>query len=227
MGRAGLKRHLEASLASEPVDAAPNEIARLPGHAVRRQLLRLVCRPEGLRRWRAVTALGRAVDDLADDDFEAAREFVRRLLWGLNEESGTVGFGLPESLGEILAVNERLAAEYLPLFLSYLGPGENFLEFEPLQRGVLWGLGRLVRARPGLIDREDVTRRVAPLLSSPDPEVRGLAVWALGALAPGTALGARQALAGDQAPVSLYDGRRLIQTTVGDLARGASAGSPD
>jgi len=218
---------VEALLASEDVDAALNEIARLPGQAVRRHLLRLVCRPEGLRRWRAVTALGRAVDDLAGEDFEAAREFVRRLLWGLNEESGTVGFGLPESLGEILAVNEGLAAEYLPLFLSYLGPGENFLEFEPLQRGVLWGLGRLVRARPGLIDREDVARRVVPLLSGPDPGVRGLAAWALGALAPEVAPSALQALADDESPVSLYDGRRLIQTTVGDLARDASPGSTD
>lgn len=220
-GRAELKRQLETLLAAEDFAAAWEEIGRLPPQAVRRQLLRLACRPEGLLRWRAIVALGRAVNDLAGRDLEAAREFVRRLLWGLNEESGAVGFGLPESLAEIMAVNDTLAAEYLPLFLSYLGPGENFLEFEPLQRGVLWGLGRLARRRPEGPIAVDLAPQLESFLASPDAQVRGLAAWAWTSLGrPSLFL---QNLTDDPAEVWVYEHPSLTRTTVGALAKQALA----
>ncbi len=227
MGRADLKQRLETWLAGQDLEAACSEIFGLPPRAALRELRRMAGRPEGILRWRAVLAAGRVAARLAAEDAEAAREFIRRLLWGLNEEAGAIGWGLPEIFGEILAADQVLADEYLPLFLSYLGPDDNYLEFTPLQQGLLWGLGRLIRARPDLVDSRDLARRVTPFLSSPDPGVRGLAAWALAPLAPEAATATLEALTRDEAPVTLFDGRRLIQTTVADLARGALAGSQD
>jgi hypothetical protein len=227
VGRTDLKQRLETWLAGEDFEAACSRISDLPPRAALRELRRIAGRPEGLLRWRAVVAAGRVVARLAAEDAEAAREFIRRLRWGLNEEAGGIGWGLPEIFGEILAADGRLAAEYLPLYLSYLGPDDNFLEFPPLQQGLLWGLGRLVRSRAGLLDPQDLSRRVAPFLASPDPAVRGLAAWALSPLGPGTAVDSLRRLTDDVSPLTLFDGRRLIETTVADLARGALAGFPE
>jgi hypothetical protein len=213
VGRTDLKQRLETWLAGEDFEAACSRISDLPPRAALRELRRIAGRPEGLLRWRAVVAAGRVVARLAAEDAEAAREFIRRLLWGLNEEAGGIGWGLPEIFGEILAADGRLAAEYLPLYLSYLGPDDNFLEFPPLQQGLLWGLGRLVRSRAGLLDPQDRSRRVAP--------------WALSPLGPGTAVDSLRRLTDDVSPLTLFDGRRLIETTVADLARGALAGFPE
>jgi hypothetical protein len=223
MARADLKQRLEKLLQGGDLEAAWADISALPRRAALRELQRLANRPPGLLRWRAVLVAGRLAARLAAEDAEAAREFIRRLLWGLNEESGAIGWGLPEIFGEILAADQALAGEYLPLFLSYLGPDDNYLEFTPLQQGLLWGLGRLTRARPQLFDQEDLARRLIPFLASPDPGVRGLAAWALGPLDPGEARGVLESLSHDPAPVSLFDGRELIQTTVKDLARRTEA----
>jgi len=40
---------------------------------------------------------------------------MRRLMWNLNDESGGIGWGNPEAMGEILACHEALANEYAPI----------------------------------------------------------------------------------------------------------------
>ena len=50
-------------------------------------------------RWRAVTALGLVAAAMAEADMESARIVMRRFLWHMNEESGNLGWGIPESMG--------------------------------------------------------------------------------------------------------------------------------
>ena len=63
-------------------------------------------------KWNAVMAMGAVVSLLAEEDMEAARTIIRRLMWNLNDESGGIGWGSPEAMGEILANKDGLADEY-------------------------------------------------------------------------------------------------------------------
>ena len=53
-------------------------------------------------QWRAVEAIGRVAGVQAETDLEPVRDFVRRLLWLMNDESGGLGWHAPEAIGEIL-----------------------------------------------------------------------------------------------------------------------------
>ncbi len=116
-------------------------------------LLALLARPE--KREKAALGLGSVVAALAEKDPEAARVVMRRLMWSLNEESGNLGWGVPEAMGCILARSPLLAGEYVRVFFSYVhdtGRGEdNYLDYAPLRAGVFWGAARLAEARPDLM----------------------------------------------------------------------------
>ena len=113
---------------------------------------------------------------------EQARIIMRRFLWMLNDESGGIGWGVPEAMGEVMATNSRLAHEYSHMLVSYTlddGPelfqDGNFLEMTPLQQGVLWGLLRLAAAHKDLLLKRGVTQNLGYYLDSEDGHVRGLA----------------------------------------------------
>ena len=79
------------------------------------------------RRWRAIRALGWTVTArMYDREPEQARQVVRQLIWNLNEESGGIGWGMPEAFGEILAQQVDLAREYACLLACYLVEDESF-----------------------------------------------------------------------------------------------------
>lgn len=118
-------------------------LRKAPIHRAFRTLLSALCSKDEEIKWHAVTVTGILVADLAQKDMEGARSILRRMIWWLNEESGGIGWGIPEAMGEILARNDTLAGEFAPILVSYVQPEGNFLEFELLQRGVLWGIGRL------------------------------------------------------------------------------------
>ncbi|WP_034622346.1 DVU0298 family protein [Desulfovermiculus halophilus] len=104
--------------------------------------------------WRAVTCMGGAVLSLAHSGLEPARVVMRRLMWSLNDESGGIGWGAPEAMGEIMARHSGLAAEYGSILCSYVVPSEgpdNYLEYAPLRLGAYWGIARLAQARPGYV----------------------------------------------------------------------------
>jgi len=52
-------------------------------------------------------------------------------------------------MGEILAAHNGLAQEYAHILLSYAREEGNYLELEALQRGLLWGIGRLAEKTSG------------------------------------------------------------------------------
>ncbi len=135
-----------------------------------------------LARCRAVRGLGLTVSALARKDLDAAREIMRRLMWSLNDESGGIGWGAPEAMGEIMAENENLALEYHRILVSYIDEHGNPLENDLLERGVMWGICRLAQKRPRLL--LDWTGPIVAQLKSCDPVKRALALKTLLWLAP-------------------------------------------
>lgn len=170
-----------------------------------------------LIRWRAVTAMGIVVSGMADfGNMESARIVMRRLMWNLNDESGGIGWGSPEAMGEILVRNDALAQEYHLILTSYANEQGNFLEHEVLQRGVLWGIGRLANARPDLINY--CVPHLTPFLTSPDPIHRGLAAWACKALNHPESNIILKQLENDNTIIKIFLNQELVEKTVSSLA---------
>ena len=123
-------------------------------------------------KWRAVIALGQLADQMFSEDPEGVRKVIRQLIWNLNDESGGIGWGMPEALGEILAVVPALREGYSGLLAAYLVEGGCRLENEQLQKGVIWGLGRLKFLDRALKDK--VIPFLLQALKNPDPSTQGM-----------------------------------------------------
>lgn len=195
------------------------QLSRLPCRQVTNALFLSLCSLDETVKWRAVTAFGVVVSKLAETDPEAARVIMRRFMWNLNDESGGIGWGSPEAMAEIMALNSKLADEYACILVSYIRPDCNWLEHEILQRGVLWAIGRLAHSRPALV--ADAAPFVMPFMKSRDPIHRGLAAWATGAFSDPAARPLLQELVEDPADLPIYLDGRLVHKTVGELARKA------
>lgn len=211
-----IKKKILQHLQHEPFDKELEEICRLPLKQTVSPLFSFLCSIDEQIKWRAVTALGKVVSDLAASDLESARVVMRRFIWNLNDESGGIGWGCPESMAEVMAQNARLAEEYGCILISYIQPACNYLEHEILQRGVLWGVGRLAHSRP------QYTRTVGgyliPYMESNDPILRGLAAWAAGPAEDAETIPRLKNLEDDPARLMLYRDGKFEQYTVGQLA---------
>ncbi|CAN2049389.1 HEAT repeat domain-containing protein [Candidatus Magnetomoraceae bacterium gMMP-13] len=173
-----LKKKIKELLGRDDFDNALEIICSFPARQVVNPLFSFFYSKDELTKWRSITAMGAVVSKLADKNMESARIIMRRLMWNLNDESGGIGWGSPEAMGEIMARHGSLAKEYHKILISYIMPDGNFIEHEMLQRGVLWGIGRLAHARPDLI--KNSVDLLIPYMKSPDSELRGLAVWTAG-----------------------------------------------
>lgn len=198
----------------------------LPPRKTLGPLFSLLLAPEPLLKWRAVSAFGVIVAKLAEQDLESARVVMRRLMWNLNEESGAIGWGAPESMGESLARCPRLAVEFNRILISYAqepasGDG-NYLDHEPLRRGVYWGMARLAEKQPDLVQRGRST--FLELLRDEDAEKRALGLWGLCSVGSGQEnASAVRSLIDDGNVVVLYRNDQLREYLVSDLAREALA----
>jgi hypothetical protein len=224
IGGRELKRIIAGLLVADSFPASLDAVRRLPIRQVVNPLFGFFCDADPLRRWRAVTAMGLAVSRLASEDIESARVVLRRFIWNLNEESGGIGWGCPEAMGECLARSDRLADEYGCILWSYLHPQRNFIEHPALQEGVLWGAGRLAHARPG--QPSDGAELLGPFLASPVPALRGLAAWACGPLADPRLAPLLAELEADSAALQFYRAERLETCSVGTLAAQARRWRP-
>jgi HEAT repeat protein len=217
-GRATKKRVYEL-LKSLDLASALDEISRLPGRQVINSLLSLLYNEDQYIRWSAVKATGMVVARIADEDMESARVIVRRLMWNLNDESGGIGWGSPEALAEILACHDGLAKEYAHILISYTREDGNYLEHEALQRGLIWGIGRLAQVSPHLL--KEAVQYLFPYLESTDATVRGLAAWVMGLLAVDDAGPQLRRLKDDENQIQIYTNRGFVNCRVMDLAEEA------
>ena len=159
---------------------ALHEIRKIPAEKAVNALISCFYEGDPGVRWKAVTALGRVAADIADKDMEAARVLMRRLMWSLNDESGGIGWGAPEAMAESMACHEGLLEEYVRILLSYVREDGNYLEYEPLRRGALWGIMRLCRAWPENMKSLGAPSVVRPYLHDSDPVSVALAVLSIG-----------------------------------------------
>lgn len=185
MGREGvrrraLKKKVYDLLKSADFDRTIQELCQLPARQVINPLFSFLQHTDQDIRWAAVKAMGAIVPKMADKDMESARVIMRRLMWNLNDESGGIGWGSPEAMGEILANHEGLAREYAHVLISYTREDGNYLEHDVLQRGLLWGIKRLSETRPHLV--QDASPYLTLYLQSGDADVRDLAGQVLNAL---------------------------------------------
>lgn len=225
-----LKRSVRDILAGQGWRAGLDGLAAIPARQLTGPLFSLLLDKDELVRWRAAEAFGRTIARLAEgsgqgagNGMEAARVVLRQCLWRMNEESGGLGWGIPEALGESLARNRRLAGEFHRVLASYVrqetsGEG-NYLEHAALRRGVFWGLGRLAQSFPELLAGEGAALLAG--LADEDGANRGLAAWVTGLVGLGSARGGLAALVDDPAEVTLFLDGELLRTTAGLLARQA------
>ena len=218
MGFQAIKNRVLTLLRQEDVADALTQIRRLPKSPTIKALYSAICHNDELLHWHAVTVMGRVVADLADTEMEAARIVMRRFMWSLNDESGGIGWGVPEAMAECIAMHDGLAAEYGHMPVACLREDGYFLEYEPLQRGLMWGLGRIAEVRPKLLLAKQVLTYLPPYLDSEDPAVRGLAALALGRLNAQETAPRLTTLTTSQEPVRYYTNGRLTAITEGKLA---------
>ena len=211
-----LKKKIQKLLLQKNLEGGLSEIGRMPARKAINPLFSFLCSLDELLKWRAVTAMGEIVDRLADADMESARVIMRRYMWQLNDESGGIGWGCPEAMGEIMARNENLAQEFWCILISYIQPDGNFIEHEVLQRGALWGAGRLAHARPQLLKTS--VDYLHPYMQADDPHLRGLAAWAAGALLNKKTAVMLNPLKKDRARLSIFLEGHLIECSVAELA---------
>ena len=216
MGGRQLKKQILELLSYKDFEKALTQISGLSARQAVNPLFSFFYNSDELIKWRAVTAMGAVVSNLADHDMESARVIMRRLIWNLNDESGGIGWGSPEAMGEIMARHGRLAGEYHKILISYIMPDGNYIEHEILQRGVLWGVGRLAHARPQLV--EDSVLFLLPYMESEDANLRGLAAWTAGLFDSNTTRMLLKRLENDQAALTIYLNGKLEKFTVAQLA---------
>lgn len=220
-----LKKEILELIKDEEWEAGLEEICQLPERKSINPLFSLFHSTDEVLKWRAITAMGAVVSHLAERDLESARVVMRRLMWNLNDESGGIGWGSPEAMGEIMARSRQLADEYAHILMSYADENGNYLEHEPLQRGVLWGLGRLAGERPDLVRRAEPS--IIPFLRSQDPTIRGLAAWVLSTLGMEESSPGLTHLATDESEFQIFLDRRLVTRRVNDLVKTPGKGLSD
>lgn len=142
-------------------------VARKQTARVLRYLNGRLCSANDEEKWRAVRALGVVVGEAQLVGRQKAMDLLRRFFWALNDESGSVPYGAPEAIGEILAVRPELQADFLPILCSLL-MDEDMLQTGSIERGVLWALGRVgspvARYSPGAVEalRQTAKRHTDP-----------------------------------------------------------------
>jgi hypothetical protein len=206
--RRALRAHIVALLKEGNFPGLVELVGRESG--VPAQLLLFLFAPQELLHWRALEGLGYVAEAYP----RQVQALIGRLLYLLNEDSGSFGWGAAAALGEIGRRQLSLVAEIIPMFCGFLA--------EEFSRGpMLWGLGRLGEVHPEVLD--EALPLIISSLAHADPQIRALAAWCLGKVRHREAAPGLQALLGDAGLAQLYDQGQLRQTTVAQVAREALA----
>ncbi len=214
-----LKKEIFELLSAPDIQNRLEFLEAIPARKAVNPLFSFLYHTEPTLKWHAVSAMGHVVANLANTDMESARIIMRRMIWNLNDESGGIGWGSPEAMGESMARHNQLAGEYHRILISYIRPDGNFLEHPELQKGLLWGLARLATVRPELVG--DAGPFLIPFMESKDAEHRGLAALAAGSIKKNSALKTLESLLFDRTEIMLYWDQKFRRIPVKKLAENA------
>ncbi len=174
------------------------------------KIQRLLYSPYEQLRWRAVRAIGvvsKVVNDLRPAQ---VGDLLRRLLHAANDSAAT-NWGAIESMGEIIRCLPETYGAFVRQLLALLRHRES-------HEAVLWAIGRIGEVAPSLVKSSSFFP-LFDLLGSREPQIRGLAAWALGQIGAKEAEAALKKMVEDENEVSLFDGDTLATYTVGQLAK--------
>ncbi|MEE4166386.1 MAG: HEAT repeat domain-containing protein [Desulfocapsaceae bacterium] len=228
MKRRTLKRLVVSLLQDEQLAEIYRQLSVFDQKSLVNPLVSCFCHGEEIVRWHSISAIGQVIKAIASEDVEAARVVMRRFLWMLNDESGGIGWGVPEAMSESMYQHDLLASEYMHMLVSYArsdGPelfqDGNFIELPLLQHGVLWGLCRLAEKYQEQLLEKNAHENLGFYLSSEDSMVRGLAARCCGLLKRAEFTSLLQGMSADQQPLRIYLDGTIQQFSVGTLAAGA------
>jgi hypothetical protein len=162
--------------------------------------------------WRAIEAIGLAAKEISKTDPATVRNIVGRLLWMIRDESGGIGWSVPDILGEIVRNNPVLCADIAPIIASSH-------KEKMLTSGVLWAMGRI-----GRINIETINYAVPIIISylrSEDITLRGYAAWALGEMGSEENAVLLEDLRQDTSLMKFYNDGELKEIPVSELVSGA------
>jgi hypothetical protein len=124
-------------------------------------------------RWPAIEAVAELMRRWwHEGSRERVHEYIRRLLWLLNDESGGIGWSAPEAIAEMIMRTPELLEPYGHIMISYVLKGQGLLN------GSLWAIGRLGKQiKEALYIYQD---KVLAAFDNDEPETLALAAWAMG-----------------------------------------------
>lgn len=172
---------------------------------------------------RAAKVLGETTAKIFNENPEMGKNIIRRYMWHMNEDSGNIGWGVPEAFAETLAVSPELAKEYAHILVSYimdLGHADNYCDHAPLRRSCYWAVGRLAEVQPDLIKKS--RQWLVKGLDDEDEICRGMAAWALSKFPPDLmALPALNKLASEnlQDICDVFENNKLCAVSISQLAK--------
>ncbi len=150
-----IKKFIQKILHSDFPSESQSELFSKNPKRVISPIIFFLCSLNPVEKWRAVSLLGMVTCHMAQNNLEDARIVIRRLMWQLNDESGGMGWGCAESIGEILRCNKALAKEFSHVLISYIDPDGNLLDNDHLVEGALWGIARLSQVNPESCQRAE------------------------------------------------------------------------
>ncbi len=225
MGSRKNKNKILLLLAKNSLSEISKQISLYNDKDIISPLFSALCSSKELTKWHAVSCFGMVVSRIADRDIDSARITMRRFLWSLNDESGGIGWGAPEAMAEIMLLSDTLFTEYIHMLISYMredGPemlqDGNYLELPALQRGLLWGIGRLLLGRQQEMLSRGVANDLKLYLISKDKIVQGIAAWCLGMCADKRIVKDLHVLTKIDTTFNFYINGRLEEVSVADLA---------
>lgn len=176
-------------------------------------------------RWRTVTAFGLTAKRMAEASMEKARVLMRTCMWYMNEESGNLGWSIPNFMAEAMLGNERIAKEFHKILASYIFCDEecdgNYLDHPELRRDVFWALARLASEKPELVTHGE--RFLVAALVDPDPYNRAYAAWVLGLIKGESGRDQLKEMVDDETEIRTFINNELVDITVGEMVREAVA----
>jgi len=211
-----IKKEVSATLETYPRKEALKRLEQIPDAQLTGHLFSHFYRNEWVK-FRSVTAMGELAVRISGSSMEKARIILRRIMWNLNDESGGIGWGSPEAMGEILSKSPELAQEFNSILFSYLDTGGNHIEHEILQRGVLWGIGTYLEIAPQELTQPTLTQ-LNRHLNSPDAIKRGYAVRALINACQFDCRTLPEHIRADSSRIDIYTGWNFVETRISDMA---------